>query len=665
MRKRLLALFLASAMLVSFVGCGKSGNDESKSPAPTTTAGSDKSGETTKGAEDTTAANKETTKGDEAKLPTEASGQLIVGVATEPTGDWGQFWSNNGTDITISSLIDSMGTMGFTKKQAYVPNMSVLAEKPVKTENADKSKTTTFKIKKDLKFSNGDPITAKDFVFGVLYGGSAALGELKGYNSGGYQYVGFDDYNAAKVDYFSGVRLLDDYTFSITVDKSQLPNFFEDSMFATSPVSIKFYLGDGYDVKDDGKGAYICDASGQPLVTNHKLVEAMKARLDAVRYESENRVSSGPYLMKSFDKGNNLITLSVNPNYPGNWEGQKPLIKTLIFKHVTQNTMIDDLKTGGVDFLDSLADGAKISAGLDLVETGKFQKNRHDRAGYGKIMFACDFGPTQYKEVRHAIAHLLNRKEFAQTFTGGYGSLVNGPYGPGQWMAEDAADQLEALNPYEYSLDAAVKQLEKAGFTLDAQGNAYSGEGIRYRKMEDGKLMPLIIKWAGTVPNSVTELLKTMLQENPDVAKAGMKIELDTMDFPNLQKWLGRSGDKDSKYATPTYNMFNLATNFYFNSDYTKTYSNDPKVMGTYNTNFIKDAKLAELAHAMILVEPGDTDTYLAKWVEFVKYWNEVLPDLPLYSNQYHDFFKSSLKNYHADSIWSFSDAILYAYIQE
>ena len=57
-----------------------------------------------------------------------------------------------------------------------------------------------------------------------------------------------------------------------------------------------------------------------------------------------------------------------------------------------------------------------------------------DRAGYGMLNFQCDFGPTQFEAVRHAVALLLDRNEFANTFCQGWGGVVNGMYGTGLWQ---------------------------------------------------------------------------------------------------------------------------------------------------------------------------------------------------------------------------------------
>ena len=88
---------------------------------------------------------------------------------------------------------------------------------------------------------------------------------------------------------------------------------------------------------------------------------------------------------------------------------------------------MDELATGSVDLLTGISNGAEIQAGLDLVEQGGFSYSSYPRAGYGKLQFVCDHGPTQFPEVRQAIAYLLDRNDFAKSFTGGFGSVVHGP----------------------------------------------------------------------------------------------------------------------------------------------------------------------------------------------------------------------------------------------
>ena len=54
--------------------------------------------------------------------------------------------------------------------------------------------------------------------------------------------------------------------------------------------------------------------------------------------------------------------------------------------------------------------------------------------------------------------------------------------------------------------------------------------------------------------------------------------------------------------------------------------------------------------------------TYEQKWIEFQKYYNELLPTMPIYSNVYFDFHTNWLQNY---SEINWPEAVLYAYIAE
>lgn len=110
-----------------------------------------------------------------------------------------------------------------------------------------------------------------------------------------------------------------------------------------------------------------------------------------------------------------------------------------------------------------------------------------DRSGYGKIQFQCDFGPTQFINVRHAVAMLLDRNEFANTFCQGWGGVVNGPYGTGMWQFIDSEEWLnENLNTYAYDAAAATQLLIDDGWVYNADGTDYT-TGIRYQEGHRGR----------------------------------------------------------------------------------------------------------------------------------------------------------------------------------
>lgn len=609
----------------------------------------------------------------EAKEPA-IGGEIIYGSSTEISGDWahGAIWTNNASDNRIRGLMNDYSTISFDQGGAMVLNRSV-TESVDQKENEDGTKTFTVKIFKDLVFNDGTPITAKNYVASVLLFAHPTLIALGSKSTAADFFVGGKEFKSGEKESFAGVRLIDDYTYALTIVKDYLPYFYDLSYASLTPLSINMWLGDTYDVKDDGEGAYfVGDMS----------IATLAFRVADVRFRSEGRVTAGPYNLVNYDKGARQAVLEINPNYKGNFEGQKPHVQKIIFVKTEQATQFDALKTGGINLINGLTGGEEVNAALDLVAEGGFQTVNYERNGYGKLMFQCDFGPTQFKAVRHAIAHLLNRPEFANTFTGGFGALVHGPYGLAMWMYKDSEQELnEKLNTYPYSLDDATKMLVEDGWTLDAEGKEWTS-GLRYKKvtaeeagqyehnvtLADGTvLMPLVIEWASSEGNPVSELLATMLAKNPDVATAGMEIRQSIMTFPELLNWMYRDKTVGEQYGVPKFGMYNLATNFTPIYDMSFSWTSDPeKVALGYNSNFLFDEKLDKLSMDMVYgVKSDDSEGYRKLWVDYIDLWNELLPEIPLYSNVYYSVFANKLKGYTESSLWDFDSSIVYAWIEE
>lgn len=580
--------------------------------------------------------------------------EIIVGNTTELTGDWIPYWQNNAADYDVYQLITGLGTVSVSFEGEFLVNETVVDK--VKTEdNSDGSKTYTFTIKDGLKYDDGTKITGMDYVASFMLWSSAVVGEDGATNTYGRNLLGWGDYSKGDNKVFTGVRIIDEMTYSVTISPENVPYYYELNSVSASPTKLDFWTDDSVEIKDDGEGAYMSD--------NFTLAN-FKDRFDKARRDVE-RPSTGAYVLESYDEAAKTAVLNINKNYAGNYEGQKPSIQTVIIKKVDSATSLDELSTGSVDVLSAMSSGDEINAGLNLVDEGGFSFSSYPRAGYGKLQFVADVGPTQFVEVRQAVAHLLNRNEFAKTFTGGFGSVVNGPYGESMWFYQETKDELnEVVNQYPYSLDEAVRVLEEGGWVLDADGNDYV-DGIRHKKLDDGTLMSLEIEWGSSEKNPVSELLVIMLQENTDVAAAGIKINQTIMSFTELLNWVYRDDSTDDKYAVPTYHMFNLASGFTPAYDLTRTYSSDPAALASgSNTNFIIDAELEKLAADMVLVDPTDKEEFKSRFVEFIGKWSELLPDVPLYSNEYHDFYNDKIENWKVNDIVELSDVILYANVK-
>ena len=702
MKKRITMLLLALVVVFSMVlaGCQQTPAPTTEDPVKETPA--DEPAEPT---EETPADEPDEPEETDEPVVTSGKGELIIGTGTEPSGDLSTpIWQNNATDNTINALMAGYSTYDMSPAGEVVLNETAVANLEVSDSDTG-GRTYTYTINEGLTYSDGSPITAKDYVANVLLFSSRQVTDLGGKASAGQYYEGYRAFSRSESLTFSGVRLIDDMTFSITLDPQYVPWFFEEAYMSVGPTKLSAWLGtEDITVVDDGEGArfgFADEAADEEFMNNPEMMPVVEAddeegedgedegekeepvptyyqawrtddykdAIDKARMDI-NRPTSGAYKPKSYDQASKTIVIEINPEFKGNFEGKKPSIPTLIFKYAPEETATDQFKTGAIDLLQGQASGDEINNGLDLVEADpdRYDYVTYPRSGYGKLQFVCDLYPTKDVEVRQAIAHLLDRNEFARAFTGGFGGVVNGPYGEAQWYYMKTKAELDnVLDSYAYSREDAVALLESAGWNLDENGDEYAGEGLRHKKHpETGELMPLLIKWFSTEQNPVSEQLVISLVENPDVAKAGMKVEQDSGDFSTLLNYLYRDGSKDEKFGVPTYNMFNLGTGLPATYLPTTQYTTDPDMLKAgYNTNFIIDEELFEASSTLGKVLPSDEEEFLSRYVKYITIWNKLLPDLPLYSNEYHDFFNAKLVNYETNNLIGLEVSLLYAELNE
>ena len=618
-----------------------------------------------------------------------ADGQVVIGTSTEASGDWAYsaFVRNpNATDNAVMKLTDDMYTIQSNQHGDYVINKTVVKSyERIEEENGNV--TFKFVINDGLKFNNGEAVTAQNFVAWTMFVTSPA-GKEMGVVSATYNMLpGGLAYRNGETNVLSAVRLYDEKTFSITIAKtgedgetSYLPYYYDITYAAMQAVNLTYWFGEGWSVKDDGEGVYFVNADGKEFTA-----ETIGETVTAGRFATGNRVTAGPYNLVSFDQSSREIVLEVNENYNGNFEGQKPGIQKLVIVKTSEDTVMDMITTGQIQIYSQIADGSEVNAVMDLIEAGTINSStsQYDRAGYGYFGFACDLGPTQFAEFRQAVAYLLDRVEFAQTFCKGWGSVVHGPYCTAFTMTAKT-DIDKKVNHYDYNPEKAVELLKQAGFVYNADGSDYvdgSGE-VRYAKvteeqakyydsfnkvLADGTiLMPATINWASSEGNAVSALLSTMLANSEATKAAGVSIVKTEMTFPELLNYMYRqdSYGLGGDYSMPTYNMFNLATG-YNGGVYDESYNwtTDPEYIEQgYNVQHLYDEQLDKLSMDMVYgVEPSDEATYLDLWEKYIIRWNELLPMVPLYSNIYVTVYPNTIDNYAEDSFWGFERAILYA----
>ena len=628
-KKKLLSLLLAGATVLSLAACGQ--QTVTTNPSASNPPASPSQSQAT-----------------EAVKPTEPTGQLVIGTNTDLENDfYDTSFNNNATNYKLYDLIHGYGTVTSDMEGEWVFDPTVVASHE-EVENEDGTKTYTVTINEGLVWSDGTPITAKNYVFQLLLESSPEMNTVDGYPSqAGYPLVGYQDYFGGSTDNFAGVHLVDEMTYSVTVRAEELPYHYDITYASAMPRPMHVIAPD-CDVEDTAEGATI---TGE--FTTDLLLKTINDTTTGYRYNP--KVTCGPYLFESFDVASAQCTLVVNPNYAGDYRGVKPVIEKLIIKMVKTDTMINELKSGSVDLLFQCSGADTINGGLDLVDQGLAQDNTFFRNGYGKVQFDCSQFPTDSANVRKAIAYCLDRNEFARQYSGGYAAVVHSYYGLAQWEYQESKDWIDQnLETYEKNLDEAKALLEADGWTLNADGTEYSGTGLRYKEV-DGELKPLVIEWANTDGNPVSDLLATMLPEA--MTEIGMQLNATTMDFPTLQAAITHTGDK-------IYNMYNLAVGFALASSPWYYYSTDPVWMqGGYNSNWIADEELEAAAEALKPIPFDDKETWLTAWQNFIAVWNDKMPDIPLYSDEYYDFFSNKLHGWYSTSVWEWSRAVLDAWV--
>ena len=247
--KKVLALVLSAALVVSaFAGCG--GNSSSSTTSTESIAASESSAESTES----------TASGDSTPA---ASGDATA-IFTPKTVDAAKTISlNAGMEPTGLNTLTSTYAIEFSLFKHMYENLVTLDDDdntvPGAAESWDYDEDTltyTFHLRKDGVWTNGDPVTAKDFEFAW----SQALNPKV---ASDYAYFLYFIKNAEK--YFNGevtwdevgVKVVDDYTLEVTMEQPTPYALFLFSFGTLAPINQRFYEAVGADLYST-EAQYFC-----------------------------------------------------------------------------------------------------------------------------------------------------------------------------------------------------------------------------------------------------------------------------------------------------------------------------------------------------------------------------------------------------------------------
>ncbi len=736
--KTLLALLLA---LFLVVGCTTPTTEDTPPEDDTTET---EPGDTDPEEPDETEDEDETT-GEQAPSDT-----LVVGTAGDLNGHYYAGVTNSSYDKWVRDLLWDYGTYLSDEGGQFVLNETAF-EEPEITENEDGSKTYTFTVKEGIKWSDGQPITAKDYVFGMLFDASpewfAAGASLA--SSSYSDLVGQSAYQKGETDVFEGIALVDEDSFSATIAADKLPYFYElasvsigaSPMHRFSPnldVDVnKLVVAEGYELSEEDITTYVealeaqieileatkagytteiedaeaaleeaiaaaeeegeeydatedqeaidglkaalpekeaaIDADVARLRDDIAVAQEDSAELDAAKtilsgnafevfenFVENPDVTSGAYKFVVFE--NQSATVELNPEYAGDFRGNKPTIQRVQVRNVNEDLDVDLVLSGEVDIVPGVIDEEKIqkAEASDNAILVSYPRN-----GYGVLAFKTAKEPVNHVEVRQAVAYLMDRQAIIDGTSGGYGVVGQGHYGLAQWMytmkGEEFLDAVdERGTAYALNEDRANELLDQTPYIYEADGTtpwdaataaeraAADGENFNYwRHDENGRVLEINQGGASAA------ILNVIAGQMPATARlAGMKYTTQLIDFNILLTEyynLGGIAPEDL-----TYHAFSLGTSF--TAVYDPYYSYHSSMVGTGNNNTdTADPEADRLVTELRQIEAEDPDAYAEKWLEWQLWYNENLPDIPLYSQEYFDIANSRVQGLETTPVWDWS----------
>ncbi len=313
----------------------------------------------------------------------------------------------------------------------------------------------SFKIRRDVHFQDGRPLTGEDVLFSI----KAIKCPLV---NAPFLRVYFD----SVVD----AQLVDEYSIRFTIRE---PYFLNESVLGGIDVLPRHY----YDPENLLKDVSIADLR-KPV---DELPAGVKKFADNFnRNFSRNPMGSGPYKFGSWKTGRE-IELIRDLDYWGNGkEGiDQPYLDRYKYRIINNpDAALVRLKSGSLDEM-GLTPVQHVRGTDSQRFRSQFRKYDYFSPNYSYIGWNNDHPIFRDKQVRKAMTHFTNRKQMVKTILFGLGEVVEGPI----YFFRPEYDK--ALPSYAYDPAKAMQLLTEAGWR-DSDGDGVldkviDGENIPFR----------------------------------------------------------------------------------------------------------------------------------------------------------------------------------------
>ncbi|MCJ0930151.1 oligopeptide ABC transporter substrate-binding protein [Virgibacillus halodenitrificans] len=418
---------------------------------------------------------------------------LVSDSAFEGTLNW-NFYSGD-PDAQILDWFDE-GLLDWDENYVYTNDGAATYEA------SEDGRVFTFKIRDNVNWHDGEPVTAEDWLFAHEVIGHPEYDGVR-YGSDFTNIEGMEAYHNGEAETISGIKVIDDKTLEITYVEST-PSLVTGGIWSY-PLA-KHIFGD----------MKVADISSSAEVR-------------------EKPIGFGPFKVESIVPGESVV-MSKNPDY---WRGEPKLDKVTV-KVINPNVVVQELETGGVDTVSSFpVDQYPKNAEMSNVE----YLGMIDRA-YTYIGFKLGTWDKDKKEVkpnpdakmadvnlRKAMWHAVDNNAVGEKFYNGLRWNATTLIPPSHPEFHDETNPGVAYDP-----EAAKKILDEAGY------EDKDGDGLR--ETPDGE--ELVINFASMSGGDTAEpLANYYIQSWKEVGLNVQLLDGRLQEFNTFYDRVGQNGDDD------------------------------------------------------------------------------------------------------------------------
>lgn len=351
--------------------------------------------------------------------------------------------TNDTASSNVTGLVyDSLTTQDF--KLDYKPAVA-------ESWSVEKDLIYTFKLRKDVKFHDGTPLTSADVLFT-------------------YQYIAHPKYQGVRFGDFTGIKgwkelaaaykkaaddLKEKKIDDKTADAQKLEAYEkfkkEGGLSAPDPYTYKVELAEPF-------APAFGRISGYGILPKH-LLEKHQDNMKAAP-QAKAPVGSGMYKFVEWVKDDH-ITLARSTDWKWGIRGKSANIDKIIFKVVpdAQANMVA-LETGEVDVASIQPDN------YDHFKNNVKHVNILEWLGLSYTFLGWNHTNPLFADVkvRQALAHAVPRQQMVDELLKGHGSLANSHGSPARWDYSDKAPN------FGYDVKKAEQLLDEAGWKKGADG---------------------------------------------------------------------------------------------------------------------------------------------------------------------------------------------------